>query len=104
MKRIQISLAKVPNLRQASTLLILVTFLLLAGTVLASNGPEIPRYVIGSGGGHVEAGNSTLDGTIGQAVVGVVSHAPYELCSGFWCRGAVVEYKIYLPIILRNYP
>ena len=104
MKRIQISLARVRNLGQAGTLLILITFLLLAGTVLASNGLEIPRYVIGSGGGPAEVSPYALNGTVGQSVVGVVSNASYQLCSGFWCRPVGGEYRIYLPTVLRNFP
>jgi hypothetical protein len=76
--------------------------LLLAGVTLANGTPSIDWYVIGGGGGHVEAGVYALDGTIGQAVVGTAKDTGYELCSGFWC-GAVVEYKIYLPIVLKNY-
>jgi len=76
--------------------------LLLAGVTLANGTPSIDWYVIGGGGGHVEAGVYALDGTIGQAVVGTATDTGYELCSGFWC-GAVVEYRIYLPIVLKNY-
>jgi hypothetical protein len=106
MKRIQIILAKVRNLRQAAgkVILGLAALLLLSSVVLAANG-EIPRYVIGGGGGHAEASPYALDGTVGQPVVGVVSNAPYQLCSGFWCEGVgVVEHDVYLPLILRNYP
>jgi len=46
--------------------------------------------------------SDALDGTIGQAMVGVVSSAPYELCSGFWC-GTAAQYRVYLPLVLRNY-
>jgi len=37
-------------------------------------------------------------------VVGVVSNASYQLCSGFWCRPVGGEYRIYLPAVLRNFP
>jgi hypothetical protein len=46
---------------------------------------EMNRYVIGGGGGHSEVGNHTLEGTVGQGVVGTVSNSPYKLCAGFWC-------------------
>ena len=61
---------------------------------------HIERSVIGGGGGHAENGVYTLDGTIGQPLVGRASTAPYELCSGFWC-GASAGIWIYLPLILR---
>jgi hypothetical protein len=109
MKRIQTSLTRVRNLRQAGkVILALAALLLLTSVVLASGTPSVDWWVIGGGGGHAESAPYALDGTVGQPVVGVVSDDPYELCSGFWCRGAGAgagaEYKIYLPIILRNYP
>jgi hypothetical protein len=78
--------------------------LLLAGVALANGTPAVDWYVIGGGGGHVESGDGVyaLDGTIGQAVVGTATDTGYELCSGFWC-GVAVEYRIYLPIVLKNY-
>jgi hypothetical protein len=85
-----------------SLLLVLSVVEGLAGVVLANGTPAIDWHVIGSGGGHAEASTYGLDGTIGQAVVGTASDTGSELCSGFWC-GAAVEYKIYLPLVLRNY-
>jgi len=84
-----------------TTILVVVALLLLAGTVLAGGGgPYISRYVIGGGGGHSEMGRYVMDATVGQAVVGTFGHTPYELCAGFWC--GMGEYKIYLPVVLRN--
>jgi hypothetical protein len=84
-----------------TTILVVVALLLAAGTVLAGGGgPYISRYVIGGGGGHSQAGSFVVDATIGQAVVGTFSAAPYELCAGFWCE--MREYKVYLPVVLRN--
>jgi hypothetical protein len=83
-------------------LMLLLTILLLTSLVLASGSYSINWWVIGGGGGRAENGNYSLDFTIGQPVVGVATDTGYELCSGFWC-GAVVEYKIYLPIVLKNY-
>jgi len=78
----------------------LAALLLLAGVALAFDGYDISWYVIGGGGGHSEAGPYALDGTIGQAVAGPVSNAPYDLCSGYWCGGAAGN-NIYLPLIMR---
>jgi len=88
-------------MRWTALLTALAALLLLAGVILANGTPSIDRYVIGGGGGHSEATPYALDGTIGQPVVGLASGDGYELCSGFWC-GAAVEYKIYLPLVLRN--
>ncbi len=80
---------------------VILLLLLVTGVALAANGYTIPRHVTGGGGGRVEQGIYTLDYTIGQPVVGTASNTPYELCAGFWCGGAG-EYKIYLPLVLRN--
>jgi len=81
--------------------LIVIVLLLLTSTVLAGGGgPYISRHVIGGGGGHSQAGNLVMDATIGQAVVGTFNPIPYELCAGFWC--GMGEYKVYLPVVLRN--
>jgi hypothetical protein len=89
-------------MKRTAILLALAALLLLTGVALANGTPAIDWDVIGGGGGHVEAGVYALDGTIGQAVVGTATDTGSELCSGFWC-GAAVEYKIYLPLVLRNY-
>ena len=103
MGRIQICFAKASNLRRAGKVILALTaLLLLSSVVLAANG-EIPRYVIGSGGGHAETAPYALDGTLGQVVAGLVSSSPYELCSGFWC-GMAAKYRVYLPLVLRNAP
>ena len=80
--------------------LIVVALLLLSGTVLAADGIEITRSVIGGGGGHSVSGRYTLDATIGQTVVGTFDAASYELCAGFWC--GLGEYRVYLPVIRRG--
>jgi len=82
-------------------ILTLITFLLLTGAVLASGSASIDWNVIGGGGTHLEAGDYTLDCTIGQAIAGTAENSPYHLCSGYWC-GAGVEYDVYLPLVLRD--
>jgi hypothetical protein len=82
----------------------LLTTLLLTSLALASGSYSINWWVIGGGGGHAEAGNYSLDATIGQPVTGGMSGGPYTLASGFWGGAAVVEYEIYLPIVLKNHP
>ena len=68
-----------------------------AGLAWANGTSQITRYVIGGGGGQSTGGDYSLYATIGQPVAGQSG----ELCSGFWC-GVAVEYKIYLPLVLRN--
>jgi hypothetical protein len=86
--------------KAGKAILVAAALLLLASTVLAGSGIEITRYVIGGGGGHSAMGHYVMDATIGQAVVGTFSAAPYELCAGFWC--GMGEYRILLPLVLRN--
>jgi len=107
MTQVQASLAKVLNLRKAGrSIVVLTVLLLLAGAVLAQGMPSVERWGIGGGGGHGEDGHYTLDGTIGQTVVGATANTPYGLCAGFWCGpGAPVppqDFRTYLPLVLRS--
>jgi hypothetical protein len=89
-------------MKRAIILLSLAALLLLTGAVLANGPPTIERSVLGAGGGRVVVTPyAVLEGTMGQAVVGLDSHAPYHLCSGFRCRAA---YEFFLPLVLRDYP
>ena len=88
-------------------LLLACGLMLVMGTTLsaAPQAAEIVRSVIGGGGGRLEQSPYTLDGTIGQPVVGTSSESPYELCAGFWCGGessSSSDYEVYLPLALRN--
>lgn len=76
---------------------------LLAAVVVSQGGYEMVQYVIGGGGGRVQTAPYVLDGTLGQAAVGPRYSAPYELCSGMWCEGAVYTNHIYLPAVLRGH-
>jgi uncharacterized membrane protein len=85
----------------------LVVSLFLVRTALAQT-PSIDWWVISSGGGSGTASGTSLDGTIGQWVVGSGTSGTTQLGSGFWGGGgaevAVGESQIFLPIILRQYP
>ena len=79
-----------------------IASLLLVGVALAApNSPSIDWRVIGGGGGSASAGSTSVNGTIGQAVVGAHTSAPYELCAGFWC-GAGTKHRAYLPLVLKD--
>ncbi len=84
--------------RRAILLAILV-ILIAVGGVAAALPPEIPRYVIGAGGGLSEAGAFRLYATVGQGVVGPTSGGATDLCAGFWC--GLARYNVYLPIVLH---
>jgi uncharacterized membrane protein len=85
----------------------LVTFLLLAGVVLARSGNsyDLSWWTVDSGGGIASGGSYSLTGTVGQPDAGTMTGGSYTLGGGFWGGGAAaVEYKVYLPVVLRQYP
>lgn len=82
-------------------ILILLTFLLVAGTVLAA-APDIDWWGIGGGGSSVSQGNLVLDSVIGQKVIGITSQAGKELCSGFLCVAA--RTNMFMPLVKENNP
>ncbi len=79
--------------------LLLVLFLvigILGGMVLAAGGYDIPRHVIGGGGGTSSGGHYTLDATIGQPVAATSGGGHYQVCAGYWCSN-VPGWHMYLP-------
>jgi hypothetical protein len=78
-----------------------VSSLLFVGVTLANGTPSIDWWGIGGGGGSGTVGSTSLGGTIGQWVVGSDTTGTTQLCSGFWC-GAVGEYRVFLPLVLRQ--
>lgn len=53
--------------------------------------------------GSKRAGATPASGTIGQPDADRWSGGGYTLSGGFWGGGAVAEYTVYLPVILRSY-
>ena len=49
----------------------------------------VSGFVIGNGGAACSGPNNMVQGTVGQAVVGVSGGATWSLCHGFWCFGGV---------------
>jgi hypothetical protein len=87
--------------------LALLSCLVLTGAILAAPAATtLDRWVMAGGGGRTAAAAYSLDGMIGQPVVGGVGNDPYELGAGFWGGlGAVASrgHSIYLPIVLQQY-
>jgi hypothetical protein len=54
-----------------------------------------------SGGGPAGSANYAVNLTIGQTVVGSASSPSYQACLGYWC-GAVGQWRVYLPLVLRE--
>ena len=81
----------------------LVLVLLLVGVVLAwaNGGVELPRWALGGGASDAGGGDVTLQATLGQPVVGVVSGGDVTVGQGFW-YGATPAYNIFLPLVMRG--
>ena len=91
-----------------SRLLLLAALLSLLASVAraqSGGGYDLTWSTIDGGGATwSEGGGYALGGTIGQPDAGVLSGGGYTLAGGFWGGGgAAAQYRIYLPLVLRNY-
>jgi hypothetical protein len=85
-------------------LVLLVSGLLFTTTALTSTsaGYDLSWWTVDGGGGAlVAAGSYSLAGSIGQPDAATWLGDGYVLTGGFW-GGGVVEYEIYLPLVLRG--
>ncbi len=88
------------RLRVIMAIAALAAALATGGLAAAVAAYEVPCYVLAAGGGRLLSGSYILDGTVGQAVTGIVGAGTYQLQSGFWFGNTV--YRNYLPLVLRN--
>jgi hypothetical protein len=93
-------------MKRATRFLALATLLLLVSSVSAATldgDYDLSWWTVDGGGSTNSQGEGyTLGGTVGQPDAGVLTGEGYTLAGGFW-GGASVEYRIYLPLVLRNY-
>lgn len=93
-------------MRRVAILLTVVVALLLAGRALAmsSTNYRLDWFVplTGGGGGPASSTHYAANFTVGQSVIGTASDTSYSGCLGYWC-GAAAQYRIYLPLVLRNF-
>jgi|GEM_PF-804533 len=72
-----------------------------------STGYDLSWQVLSSGGGPMSSSNYALNGTIGQAAIGSAESTNHEVGAGYWYGVVIqigpVEFKVYLPLILKNY-
>ena len=99
------------NKREAFVLFAaLLCCLLLTGAVWAMSSASyaINWDVIGGGGGPISSASYAVNSTMGQAAIGFKTSSNYQLGSGYWYGVAAPApppgYRIYLPIVLKNYP
>lgn len=52
-------------------------------------------------GGAASSTNYAVNFTVGQSATGAATSANYSGCLGYWC--GEFEYRIFLPLVLRNY-
>jgi hypothetical protein len=88
-----------------TTVLVTIALLLIVSTALARSGYDLSWWTVDGGGGTASGASYTLGGTIGQPDAGILTGGNYTLGGGFWGGGvAAAGYKVYLPMILRQYP
>ena len=70
---------------------------------IADGGYDLSWWTVDGGGGTLSDASSgyTLSGTAGQPDAATWQDQGYSLAGGFW-GGAVVEYLVYLPLVLRG--
>ena len=88
-------------------LLLALGALLLLASIVGARAGASPSYdlswwtVDGGGAAFSTNGGYTLGGTLGQPDAGVMSGGGYTLAGGFW-GGAAVQYKVLLPLVLKQ--
>lgn len=87
---------KLPKIPIVITLIVLG--LALAGTVWArtAQNPAAKLRALGSGG-QMAQGDTVVDYTLGEPVVGRDSQSGTDLCAGFWCGVDAVRYATPTP-------
>ena len=77
-----------------------LVLVLMSATVVFALGVTAVDWWVVSGGGAPSSGDSiTMNGTLGQPVVGLSSGGDFSLSAGYWEAGG--EYLVYLPVVMR---
>jgi hypothetical protein len=91
-------------MKYAARFLVVATLLLLVSSASAATldgDYDLSWWTVDGGGTtNSQGGGYALSGTIGQPDAGVLTGNGYTLAGGFW-GGTSVEYRIYLPLVLR---
>jgi hypothetical protein len=92
------------RLKRILLIVLMLALPMLAATVRA-NGPNytLDWWTVDGGGGTWSdtGGQYVLNGTVGQPDAYVWGDGEYTLIGGFWGGGAV-QYRIYLPLVVRD--
>lgn len=86
-------------------LIALALSLTLLTLTLASPSPyQLERSVMANAGGEITSSGYAMNSTLGQpSPIGVSSSTHYELSAGYWHRLSL-WLKLYLPIIMKDFP
>jgi hypothetical protein len=92
-------------MKRTAMLLALVALLFLIGSALAMDSANyrLDWYVVltGGGGGPTDSTNYAANFTVGQSAISAADSASYAVGLGYWY--GVGGFKIYLPLMLKNY-
>ncbi len=72
-----------------------------AASAQVGDGFDLGWNVMGGAGGPLVGDGHSLRGTLGQTAIGSFSDASHQVANGYWAAGER-EYRIYLPLVLRN--
>ncbi len=81
--------------------LILAGFIVVQSVAAQSRAVSLNWVVIGAGGIGATGGDVSIQSTLGQPVVGVVSEGDVIIQSGFWYGLAEFLYQLFLPLLMR---
>ena len=83
----------------------LLVALLLTGIAVAQTSAsfDLSWHVLGGGGGQATNSDYAINCTVGQGAASWTSNSNYGIGVGYW-YGAGGEYRIFLPLVLKDYP
>ncbi|PKO23467.1 MAG: hypothetical protein CVU38_03945 [Chloroflexi bacterium HGW-Chloroflexi-1] len=92
-------------MKRTTILLVLLALFLLAGSALAMHSANYWldwfTPATGGGGGPASSTNYRVNFTVGQTANGLSTSTGYRAGLGYWY--GIADYKIYLPLMLKNY-
>lgn len=94
---------QVSRLALCALLALLLSLLASAALAQSGGGYDLTWNTV-DGGGYTwsTGGGYVLGGTVGQPDAGALAGGGYTLTGGFW-PGAAGQYRVYLPLVLRNF-
>ena len=99
----------IPPVAARTLLVILLLLAVGSAAALAQSGGsfDLAWYTVDGGGRAWSAGAGggfVLGGTTGQPDAGLLAGGAFGLAGGFWAGGSSPVHRVYLPVIVRNFP